>query len=151
MAEGDKNPIKVENLMQEVGKAQRKVESLGKAVDMVIDGAVYVLLEDGRIYKFFGGEAQPFQPSGLPQSLSNPVALAVEGDAAGGALYVADADAGSIVALDKNGQFIHQIKAEGDAWAGLEALALEENSRTLYVLATGRLYALPLPPLPESE
>ena len=124
---------------------------LSAAVDMVIDGAVYVLLKDGRIYKFFGGEAQPFQPVGLPQSLGNPVALAVEGDAAGGALYVADADARAIVALDKNGQFIHQIKAEGDVWAGLEALDIEENSRTLYALATGRLYALPLPPLPESE
>jgi len=124
---------------------------LSAAVDMVIDGAVYTLLQDGRIYKFFGGEAQPFQPAGLPQSLGNPVALAIEGDAAGGALYVADADARSIIALDKNGQFIHQIKAEGEVWAGLEALDIEENSRTLYALATGRLYALPLPPLPESE
>jgi uncharacterized protein YjiK len=79
------------------------------------------------------------------------VALVSEGDAVSGALYVADAAAHSIVVLDKNGQFIHQIKADGDALAGLEALAIEENSRTLYALAAGKLYALPLPPLPESE
>lgn len=122
---------------------------LSNAIDMTIDGAVYILLADGRIYKFFGGEAQPYQPTGLPQPLVRPVALVSEGDAVSGALYLADAGAQSIVALDKSGQFIHQIKAAGDAWAGLEALTIQESSRTLYVLAGGRLYALDLPLLPE--
>jgi hypothetical protein len=121
---------------------------LSSAVDMTIDGAVYILLGDGRIYKFFGSEAQPYQPSGLPQPLERPVALASEGDALGGALYVADAGTQSIIALSKNGEFIHQIKAEGNALADLQALTIEQSSRTLYALAGGRLYALALPALP---
>jgi hypothetical protein len=122
---------------------------LSSAIDMAIDGAVYILLADGRIYKFLSGEAQPFQLGGLPQPLARPVALVSEGDVTSGALYVADAGAQSIVALTKSGEFIHQIKAEGDALAGLEALAIDESSRTLYILAGGRIYASPLPPLPE--
>ncbi len=121
---------------------------LSSAIDMTIDGAVYVLLDDGRIYKFFGSDAQPYQPSGLPQPFSRPVALASEGDALGGALYVADAGTQSIIALNKNGEFIHQIRAEGNALADLQALAIEQSSRTLYALAGGRLYALALPALP---
>jgi hypothetical protein len=121
---------------------------LSSAVDMTIDGAVYILLADGRIYKFFGSEAQPYQLNGLPQPLAHPVGLVSEGDATSGALYVADAGAQSIIALSKGGQFIYQIKAEGDVLAGLQALTIEESSRTLYVLSGGRLYALALPPLP---
>jgi hypothetical protein len=130
---------------------------LSTAVDMAIDGAVYVLLANGQIYKFFGGEQQPYQLSGLPQPLSHPVALISEGDAASGALYVADADAQSIVALTKSGEFVYQIKnpalsagsANENVLAGLETLAIDSESRTLYILSNGRLYALALPPLPE--
>jgi hypothetical protein len=122
---------------------------LSSAIDVTIDGAVYILLADGRIYKFLGGEAQPYQPGGLPQALEQPVALVSEGDMNGGALYVADAGTQSIFALTKSGEFIHQLKAKGDTLAGLEALALEARNRTLYALAGGRLYALALPPLPK--
>ena len=126
---------------------------LSTATDMSIDGAVYILLGDGRIFKFFGGEEQEFQPTGLPQSLVRPVALVSEGDVTSGALYVADAGLQSIVALTKDGRFIHQIKAPVSAQAGaladLEALSIEERSRTLYALAGGRLYALDLPSLPD--
>jgi hypothetical protein len=122
---------------------------LSTAVDMAIDGAVYVMLAEGQIYKFFGGEAEPFEIGGLPLPLVRPVALVSEGDAASGALYVADAGAQSIVALTKTGAFIHQIQADGDALSNLEALAIEMDSRTLYVLANGRLYAVALPALSE--
>jgi hypothetical protein len=66
-----------------------------------------------------------------------------------GALYVADAGTRSIVVLTKGGEFIHQIRAEGDAFVNLEALAIEEDSRTLFVIANGRLYAMALPMVPE--
>jgi hypothetical protein len=130
---------------------------LSTAVDMTVDGALYVLLADGQIYKFFGGERQSYELSGLPQPLARPIALVSEGDATSGALYVADAGAQSIVALTKSGEFIYQIKApvlpggsvDGSTLAGLEALALDQESRTLYILASGRLYSLALPPLPE--
>jgi hypothetical protein len=123
---------------------------LSNAVDMAIDGAVYILMADGKIYKFFGGEIQPFEISRLPQPMVTPIALVSEGDVTSGALYVADAGAQSVVALTKNGEFIYQIKADHDAFVGLEALAVEEEDRTLFVLAGGHLYALALPQLPES-
>ena len=114
---------------------------------MILDGAVYVLLSDGKIYKFFGGQEQPFELSGLPKPLVRPVALVSEGDATNGALYVADAEEQSIVALTKSGEFLYQIKAGGDELIGLEAITIQVESRTLFVLAGGRLYALPLPPV----
>lgn len=121
---------------------------LSDTVDMTIDGAVWILLADARIYRFFAGQEQSFQISGLPQPFVRPVGLVSEGDASSGALYVADAGEQSIVALTKGGAFVYQIKADGDALAGLEAMAIEPDSRTLYLLASGRLYAVALPPVP---
>jgi len=130
---------------------------LSQTIDMTIDGAVYLLLADGHIHKYLSGEEQPFQVSGLPQPLVRPVALVHEGDVDGGALYVGDAETQSIVALTKDGRFLFQIQAPfsepagSEALAGIEALAIEEESRTLYVVAQGRLYALALPPLPLAQ
>jgi hypothetical protein len=132
---------------------------LSQVIDMTIDGAVYLLLGDGHIRKYLSGEEQPFQISGLPQPLVQPVALVHEGDIDGGALYVGDAGAQSIVALTKDGRFLFQIQSPisstestgSDALVGIEALAVEEESRMLYVLAQGRLYALALPPLPSAQ
>jgi hypothetical protein len=122
---------------------------ISNAIDMTIDGAVYVLLANGQIYKFFGGESQPYQITGLPEPLQRPKALVSEGDATSGALYVVDAGAQSIVALTKAGEFIFQIKGDDDALSGLEDLAIEEESRTLFVLANGYLFSVALPTLPE--
>jgi hypothetical protein len=118
------------------------------ASDMTIDGAIYVLLDDGRIFKFVGGRSEPYSIEGLPEPLSRPVAIASEGDMTGGALYVADAHTRSIIALTKSGEFLHQIRADDEVFANLEALAIDEDSRTLFVLANGRLYALALPAVP---
>jgi hypothetical protein len=125
--------------------------NLSEAIDMAVDGAIYILLGDGQILKFFGGEPEQFTIRGLPQGLSRPVALISEGDADSGALYVADAGTQSIVAVSKNGEFIHQIKADGDVLANLEALALDKDSRTLFALANGRVLAFALPALPEPD
>jgi hypothetical protein len=83
--------------------------------------------------------------------LVQPVAIVAEGDAASGALYVADAGTDGILALTKEGQFLYQIRADGNSLSGLSALVLEEGSRTLYLLAGGRLYAVALPLLPEQS
>ena len=86
---------------------------------------------------------------GLPDQFSRPVALVSEGDSTNGALYVADAGTQSIVALNKDGQFINQFKGANDSLDNLEALTIDRESRTLFALANGQLYALALPLLPE--
>jgi hypothetical protein len=134
------------------GKAEAYFEDprsgLSNGVDMTIDGAISVLMSDGQIVRFFGGEPQPFEFQALPQPLVRPVAVVSEGDAELGALYLADAGAECIVALDKEGRFLYQIRAEQGLLADLEDLAIEKTSRTLYALANDTLYAMALPPVP---
>jgi hypothetical protein len=48
---------------------------LSNAVDMAIDGAIFVLFKDGRIEKFLGGQPAEFNLNGLDIPLNNPVAI----------------------------------------------------------------------------
>ncbi len=119
---------------------------LTEALDMAIDGFVYIIYNDGEIRKFLRGEPQPFKVEGVPNGLSQPVALAVDPHGSSGVIYVADRGNRRVVALGPDGTFWTQFYA-GEAFDALETLAVDESARLLYAVSAGRLYAarLPLP------
>ncbi len=126
--------------------AGAKVDLSG-AVDMAIDGNIYVLLADGTILKFLAGEQQSYQIVDLDEPLKNPVALYVSGqDDAHGYVYVADAGLARVVQLTKQGEFIRQFRvAEGQApLSQLRGLFVDEAQQRIYLVNGSRLYAAPL-------
>lgn len=120
---------------------------LSGAIDMAIDGRIYVLMADGKILKFFLGKQQPFDVSGLDQPLAKPVALFVTGeDESQGSIYVADAGLARVVQLNKRGEFIRQYAA-GEGQAGLAQLSglfVDEALQRIYLASGSRLYAAPM-------
>jgi hypothetical protein len=131
--------------------------SLADALDMAIDGHIYVLYEEGEILQFLRGEHQPdFYVRGLPGDGMQAVALAVDQDGSSGAVYVADARNKRIVVLGPDGAFQAQLRADeavgadaavgaGVAFDALESLVVDEPARRLYVVSGGRLYVASLP------
>jgi sugar lactone lactonase YvrE len=117
---------------------------LADVLDMVIDGHIYLLYADGAISKFLRGNPEPFDVRGLPGNLSQAIALAVDPDSGSGVVYVADRGNGRVVALEQDGNFRAQFYA-GEAFDALEALAVDEAMRRMYVISGGRLYVVPLP------
>lgn len=111
--------------------------NLSGAVDMTIDGAIYVLYQDGHIAKFLSGEPQPFEINGLDIPLKNPVAIVSPTEDAP-YLYVADAGNQRIVQLSKEGQFIAQFRpktANGDiAFDNLHDMFVNPDNGKLYIL-----------------
>jgi hypothetical protein len=61
-----------------------------------------------------------------------------------GAVYVADPENRRIVELGPDGRFKTQLRA-GEAFAALEALAVNEADRQLHVFEGGRLHVASLP------
>jgi hypothetical protein len=119
--------------------------SLADAQDMAIDGNIYVLYHDGPILKFFQGQRQPsFEIRGLPDDIGEAVALAVDPEGSSGVIYVADRGKKRVVVLEPDGAFQTQFRAD-DAFDALEALAVDQAARRMYVLSGGRLCAAPLP------
>lgn len=118
--------------------------SLATALDIAIDGNIYVLYADGTILKFLQRELQPFDVRDLLGDISQVVAMAVDPDGDSGAVYVADRGSRRIVVLGPDGAFQAQFRAE-EAFDELEALAVDEAARRLYTVSGGRLYIASLP------
>jgi hypothetical protein len=123
---------------------------LAGAVDLAIDGAVYILYGDGRISKFQGGRPVDFNLTGLDLPLTNPVALYTAPDEVVQYLYVADAGRQRIVQLEKDGRFVRQFKpgaGEAVTFARLQDIFVDEISGRLYILDNNTLYAGNIPTL----
>jgi hypothetical protein len=116
---------------------------LTNAVDLAIDGAVYVLFKDGRISKFLGGQQQDFNITGLDLPLNRPVAIYTASDETTQHIYVADAGNYRIVQLTKDGSFVRQFKpraGEAVTFANLQDVFVDEIGARLFVLDSNNLY-----------
>ena len=122
---------------------------LSLVLDIAIDGRIYLLTGDGAIQSFLTGTEDPFTIGEVPDTPLQPIAFAVDPDADAGFLYLGDARNRQIVVLDKSGTVKYRYRAPGDELLHLEALAIGENPHVLYFVAGNRLYAAPLPALPE--
>jgi hypothetical protein len=127
--------------------AQEPTRPLTEALDMAIDGHIYVLYRDGAILKFLRGDPVPFANQ-VPGALTQAVDVVTDPYNGQGTLYVADrggADTpGRVVVLGPEGNFQAQYRAD-EAFDALEALAVDEATRRLYALSGGRLYVASLP------
>jgi len=114
---------------------------LSKAVDMAIDGDVWILNDNGIVRRFRSGVNVPFQLGALETPLKNPVALYAR--AGSDSLYIADAGNQRIVEFDKNGKFVRQFKAAAektDALANLQDLTVNELKRKVYFVNSNAAY-----------
>ncbi|MGD8997674.1 MAG: hypothetical protein PVH80_06155 [Anaerolineae bacterium] len=114
-----------------------------EVLDMAIDGHIYVLYGDGTVEKFLGGEPQQFEIQGVPGGLGQVNGFAVDPNGSG-SVYIADPENRRIVQLGPDGRFKTQWRA-GEAFAALEAVAVNEADRQFFVLEGGRLHVASLP------
>jgi hypothetical protein len=117
---------------------------LSNAVDMAIDGFIYVLA-DGTIFKFNTGLREPFDQEGLDEPLRSPTALFATPESQ--SLYVADAGNRRIVQFSREGAFQRQLHPPpgSEAFDSLWSLWVDEAQGKLYFLSGDRLYVADMP------
>jgi hypothetical protein len=123
---------------------------LSKAIDMGIDGNIYVLHNDGHISKYYAGEPVPFTVTSVPRSLNSAVALYTDVEEVTQYLYVADASERRIVQLDREGTFVRQLQpalGQEDLFHQLSGLFVDETGAKLYFVANGALSVTDVPPV----
>jgi len=135
--------------------AQLDVNLIG-AVDMAIDGNVYVLFADGQIKKFFKGEAQPFTMAGLPTPMRSPTTIFVSGPKrpdANGFVYVTDTGNERILQFDKAGNFIRQFRANpGEPQLrNLRGIYVDEDKGRMFIVSGKTLWLCDLPRLGQQQ
>jgi hypothetical protein len=122
------------------------------AVDMAIDGGVYILFADGQVKKFLRGEPQPFTMQGMPSPMRSPTTIFVSGPKEPdgvGYVYVADAGNERILQFDKAGVYLRQFKMpSGDEhMKTLRGLYVDEERQRLFFLSGRTLWMASLPTL----
>jgi hypothetical protein len=125
-----------------------KPVDLTNAVDLAIDGAIYVLFSDGRIEKYLSGEPTDFNLSGLDRPLNNPVSIFTAPNEELQYVYVADAGNQRILQLNKDGSFVRQFKPRPDeavSFANLQDIYVDEIGGRLYILDSNNLYVGNIP------
>ena len=124
---------------------------LSRAVDMAIDGNIWILYSDGTVQTFFQGRQQPFVLEAPPNGpITNPQTL-FTGSAAGDAqtLFIADSGGSRILEYDKNGAYLRQFRpadqADQEKLRRMSDLQVDELNRTFYILASDGLYRTDIP------
>jgi hypothetical protein len=127
------------------------VIDLSRAVDMAIDGNIWILYSDGTVQTFFQGRQQPFVLQPPPDGpITNPQAI-YTGSAAGSAqtVYIVDSGAGRILEYDKGGRYLRQFRpadrADQEKLRRMRDLQVDELNRTFYILASDGLYRTDIP------
>jgi hypothetical protein len=115
--------------------------SLEGAVDLTIDGDVFVLTNSGNILKFTAGSAAQFNVSALDPALSGSSTLWTYNDLT--YLYVLDSANKRLVILTKDGQLKTQITA--NAWSNPTDMIIDEPGKTAYIIDRGKVYKITLP------
>lgn len=138
---------------------------LETAVDMGIDGRIYLLMPDGTIqYLRDTQDGQRGYEKSLPipditPPLQSAARLVVTGGADSGSFFILDNYFGRIIQIEKRtGRFIQQITVPPDSDITLDnltALVIDENQARpiLYFINGGTLYRAPMPdpPLPFNQ
>ncbi|MCA9370667.1 MAG: hypothetical protein KC680_01755 [Candidatus Peregrinibacteria bacterium] len=117
------------------------------ALDMAIDGNVYIVKKGGELMKLLRGEAQPFTIRHLPEGALSGVTKVYK--VFDGNLYFLDPVHGKvIVATDgggtAEGAYIKQYILEGDQVGELRDLYVDDEETKLYVIDEKRIHAVDL-------
>ncbi len=117
--------------------------------DFALDGYVYLLMADGKILKFLGGNQVPFEVEPLDKPLINPSAIFTfpeeELERPKYPLYIADPEQKRILELDKSGKLLRQFVLEVEEPLEILDLIVDERRKTAFVLTGRSLLLLFLP------
>jgi hypothetical protein len=127
--------------------AGQAAEELRRGVDLIVDGRIYVLLDDGQILNFYRGALDTtIDPQATPP-IEGAVSLSSQPDRP--YVYVADSH-DRILRISREGEVIQQfMAAEGStALTNIQAIAVDDALGTAYVLADSVLVQVRLPDPP---
>ncbi len=122
---------------------------LGSAVDMSIDGHIYVLLKDGRILDLYRSSLEtPVTPNVTP-AITDAVSLSEQPDRP--YFYVADSQ-GRIIRLSRDGQMVQQFEAKAGepSLSGIKDVVVDDGTSTAYILTDKELLTVRLPGPPSA-
>lgn len=120
---------------------------LARAVDMAVDGHIWVLMPNGRILNLFRSRIEAeLQPTYIPPLDSAIAISAVPGSPY---LYVLNASDGRVLRMTRDGRIIQQFTTPGSpTFHGAADFVIDEGTGVAYILAHDTLFSLRVPAAP---
>jgi DNA-binding beta-propeller fold protein YncE len=115
----------------------KKEDDFSEAVDMAIDGSIYVLKRNSEVLKFFkGSKEEGFKISAIDPGLENAskIFVSLEKDY----IYILEPAKQRLVIFDKTGKFVLQYKS--DQFTDLKDFTVDENKKIIYFLNNKSVY-----------
>ncbi len=106
------------------------------------NGDVYLLMRDGRVRRFEGGQERPFDLAGIDRAPSSPASMQVLDSSS--RLILADRGNKRVLIASADGRFQRQLIS--NSMTELRSVAVDEKLALVYVLVRDTLYRAPLPP-----
>jgi hypothetical protein len=117
----------------------KKEEDFSEAVDMAIDGSIYVLKKNSEVLKFFkGSKEEEFKISAIDPGLENASKIFVSPEK--NYIYILEPAKQRLVVFDKTGKFILQYKS--DQFTDLKDFTVDENKKIIYFLNGKSVYEI---------
>jgi hypothetical protein len=111
---------------------------LSQAVDMAIDGSVWLIFKNGTISQYTSGTSNGLTVSGLLKPLSDPTKIVT--DVTMEHVYILDAGNSRIVVFDKTGKYLSSYNAPVIAQA--KDFTVSETDKTLQILSNGKVWQI---------
>jgi serine/threonine protein phosphatase PrpC len=132
---------------------------LGTSIDMAIDGYIYLLQPDGRIYQLNQGNFErEIVPEGIEPPISAVTRFFVTGELDRGWIFLLDTLNERVIQIEKNGRMVQQMRLRPTSDLRLNQLTdmyidSSLSRPVIYLVNGGQIlqFALPTPPTPFSE
>lgn len=105
--------------------------TLSAARGLSVDGSIYILQDSGIVETFTNGRKSSFSLTAIEPTLSNPTRMWT--DSVSTKLYLVDPSNKRIVVFSKTGKLLNQYQS--DSWNNLRDIAVDEKTKTVYVLS----------------
>jgi hypothetical protein len=109
-----------------------------KITSMTINGSIWLGNEDGEIFRLTRGEREVFSINGLSEPFTS--SLLVNATATGEKLAVVEPKKGRLVILNKDGEYLLQVKSE--QIGAVTDVLLSEDEKSVYLVAGSVVYVV---------
>lgn len=120
-----------------------KSANIKNAIDMTVDGNIYILLSDGNVSKFSRGAIdQTFSLKNIPEPNSKivtPIRIYTDEDT--NYIFVLDQSLNRVIRFNKSGEFVSQYALDG---MNIDDFAVNGKLQKLWMMSAGKIFEIDL-------
>jgi hypothetical protein len=113
---------------------------LTNAIDLAIDGNIYILNKNGEIKKYLQGEEVELGMNAPEPPFQQASKIKVSETMNEGYIYVLEPKQNRLVIFNKEGKFLMQYKDSG--FSDLKDMAIDEKNKKIYLLNADSVYRI---------